>query len=91
MPYEELIQFEVLIELIRNAANAMVKYIEGTIALRIGKYENIGGSKWMVMIKDYGPGIPRENLNKIFQLGFTTSKLNWVGFLYARLLCLSSQ
>jgi len=31
------------------------------------------GNEALVMIEDEGPGIPTENLDKIFQLGFTTS------------------
>ncbi len=69
VPHYDQIYPYLLTELIRNAAVAM-KDNSGTLILRIDKH----GGNWIFSVEDNGPGIPPENLCRIFERGFTTKK-----------------
>ena len=57
---------QVLLNLLTNAIHAVNS--KGTITIAI---ENVGDS-WTITVSDTGPGIPRENLDKIFEPFFST-------------------
>ncbi|MEJ2719117.1 MAG: HAMP domain-containing sensor histidine kinase [Deltaproteobacteria bacterium] len=63
---EERFLMKALDNVIRNA----VKFCD--TGARITVTVDGDGSEAVVRIKDTGPGIPKEDLGKIFQLGFTT-------------------
>lgn len=64
--------FDWVIEnLLKNALDAM----EGKGYIEVKLQEQ--GSKIWVDVTDTGKGIPQQNLNKIFQPGFTTRKRGW--------------
>ncbi len=63
---------QVFSNLINNAMQAM-KDQGGTIAIRVSHGENYGDLHYIeINIADNGPGIPRENLDKVFLPFFTT-------------------
>jgi signal transduction histidine kinase len=66
VPGEERFLMKALDNVIRNAVKFCGKGAQITVTL------GSEGSKAVVKIKDTGPGIPRGDLGKIFQLGFTT-------------------
>lgn len=68
---------QVWTNIILNASDAMGK--QGSLDIRCGTVENEndkGESQEMIWVafKDSGPGIPEENLEKIFESKFTTKK-----------------
>lgn len=63
---EERFLVRALDNIIRNAVKFSGE--DATIAVMLG----VEGREAFVSVKDSGPGIPAENLGKIFQLGFTT-------------------
>lgn len=63
---EERFLIRALDNLIRNAVNFSDKGAEVTITMGIANQDAY------VRVEDTGPGIPPENLGKVFQLGFTT-------------------
>jgi len=65
---EESFLKKALDNLIRNAIKFCDKGSE--IEVSLGTEEN---GQAFIAVEDNGPGIPRENLGKIFQLGFTTN------------------
>ncbi len=63
---------QVFTNLINNAMQAM-ETKGGTIAIRVAHGENHGNLHYIeINIADNGPGIPTENLDKVFQPFFTT-------------------
>ncbi len=60
---------QVLINLLRNALDATKDGGFITIHSSI-----IKGNKWLIKIEDTGQGIPKENINHIFDIYFTTKK-----------------
>lgn len=65
--FEKLIQ--VFINLVRNAMDASEQHDTITIISRMNREND-----WILQIKDNGAGIPKENLNHIFDIYFTTKK-----------------
>jgi len=59
---------EVLVNLIKNAMQAMTK--EGTLTLQTGE----GSEGVWLSVADSGGGIPQEQINRIFEPFFTTKK-----------------
>lgn len=59
---------QVLINLVQNAAEAMDS--EGLIVLRAGGFAKVG--EVVLAVEDDGPGIPAEELDKIFEPFYTT-------------------
>lgn len=59
---------QVLLNLLTNARQAMPG--GGRVAIRVAKDQAAGTVD--LIVRDYGPGIPAEELPKIFQRGFTT-------------------
>jgi signal transduction histidine kinase len=63
---------QVFTNLINNAMQAMENQ-GGTIAIRVAHGENHGNLHYIeINIADNGPGIPAENLDRVFQPFFTT-------------------
>jgi signal transduction histidine kinase len=60
---------QVLINILRNAIEASARYDTITIESHITH-----SKQWLLEIKDDGMGIPKENLNHIFDIYFTTKK-----------------
>jgi two-component system, NtrC family, sensor kinase len=53
---------------------------EGKITLRISRIESISETEWVtVQVEDTGKGIPRENIERIFDRSFTTRPEGTVG------------
>jgi signal transduction histidine kinase len=66
VPGEERFLMKALDNVIRNAVKFCDKGAQITVTL------GSEGAKALVKVKDTGPGIPKADLGKIFQLGFTT-------------------
>jgi signal transduction histidine kinase len=65
----------VLVNLVKNAAEAMPAGGRIQIALRERPLE-AGAASWLALtMEDNGPGIPAETLEKIFDSGYTTSAM----------------
>jgi signal transduction histidine kinase len=64
---EERFLMRAIDNILRNAVKFSRNNSQITVALKRH------GTEALVVIEDEGPGIPQENLDKIFQLGFTTS------------------
>jgi signal transduction histidine kinase len=62
---------QVLINLARNAMDAMEEKGEGTLTIRTQRAPNAPDTYW-IEVADTGTGIPREILNRIFDPFFTT-------------------
>lgn len=62
---------QVFINLLNNAAEAM----EESEKKKIDIFLEDGNSSLMIKIKDYGCGIPKENMSKLFTPFFTTKKI----------------
>jgi PAS domain S-box-containing protein len=63
---------QVFTNLISNAIQAMRK-TGGTLAIKMQKIQSSGDSHYIqVDVADSGPGIPKENIDRIFQPFFTT-------------------
>lgn len=63
---------QVFTNLITNAIQAMTDK-GGTLALKLQKVEDPGGHCFVeIHVADNGPGIPKENVDKVFQPFFTT-------------------
>jgi hypothetical protein len=62
----------ILVNLVKNAAEAMPA--GGRITLRLTERAGTAGSKseLLLSVEDTGPGIPAQNLDKIFEAGFST-------------------
>jgi len=58
---------QALINLLENALDAVTS--GGTVKLRV---DSLGHKKFSITVEDDGTGIPEENLNRIFNLYFTT-------------------
>jgi PAS domain S-box-containing protein len=69
---------QILVNLLKNAKDAILAHDvpQGRITVRV---EPAAGDMVALSVQDNGPGIPPENLAKIFQHGFTT-KENGHGF-----------
>lgn len=63
---EDLLR-QVLINLVKNAGEAC-----GETPSHIAVGLESAGSEWLVTVKDNGPGIPKENLDRVFEAYFTT-------------------
>jgi C4-dicarboxylate-specific signal transduction histidine kinase len=63
---------QILVNLIRNAKYAMDETGKLEKPMTIAVEE--AGERVRIVVRDQGVGIPRENLTKIFQFGFTTRK-----------------
>jgi PAS domain S-box-containing protein len=63
---------QILVNLIRNAKYAMDETGKLDKPMTIAVEE--AGERVRIVVRDQGVGIPRENLTKIFQFGFTTRK-----------------
>lgn len=64
---------QILVNLIRNAKEALMETsIINEKILEVSVVEDSSEKNIIIKIKDNGVGIPKENLNKIFSLGFTT-------------------
>jgi C4-dicarboxylate-specific signal transduction histidine kinase len=59
---------QVLVNLLTNAADAVANVSDPRIALRVRKQ----GAEALIEVEDNGPGIPDENLEKIFEPFFST-------------------
>jgi sensor domain CHASE-containing protein len=62
---------EILVNLLQNARQAMDSGTGMPKRLHLS-FESIEGNRVLFRVKDSGVGIPRENLLRIFHLGFTT-------------------
>ncbi len=68
---------QILINLIRNAIDAMKTYVSNSLVLTLGLSFDEAEDKntWVkITISDSGPGIAPEHLSRIFSQGFTTKK-----------------
>jgi len=64
---------QILINLLRNAKHAMEERTSGERRLVI-RIERLAPDKVLMTVADNGIGIPAENMNRIFNHGFTTKK-----------------
>jgi signal transduction histidine kinase len=66
----------ILVNLVKNSAEAMPAGGRIQISLRERPAEP-GAQRWLsLVVEDSGPGIPRRQLEKIFEAGFTTRRTN---------------
>ena len=64
---------QILVNLIRNAKEALMETsLINEKILKVSLVEDSSEKNIIIQIKDNGIGIPKENLNKVFSLGFTT-------------------
>lgn len=70
MVYTSNLLVDIFVELISNAARAIGNKSDGI--LRVATFKN-GSDKVSIQITDNGVGIPPENINRIFDIFYTTS------------------
>ncbi|MBU2514126.1 response regulator [bacterium] len=75
VPIQRIKLLHVLINIIKNAGEAMasVPNHERSFSISVG-YDPIDSKTILIRLKDNGPGISPENLERIFSYGFTTKK-----------------
>lgn len=81
-PFQALLQL--LHNLIINAQKAL-KNVTGEKVILIEA--NMGNDMCVIRIMDTGCGISTENINKIFDYGFTTTNGSGIGLFHAKYLC----
>jgi signal transduction histidine kinase len=66
---------QILLNLVRNAQQAIKEIPEAprVIQVRIRRHER-DGERVRIEVQDFGVGLPRENLTRIFAHGFTTRR-----------------
>jgi PAS domain S-box-containing protein len=64
---------QIIINLLSNARNALKVSNNARKTITVGLKKK-GDNRILVEVVDNGIGIPKENINKIFELGFTTKK-----------------
>lgn len=65
---------QILVNLLRNAKQAMVENDRRNKRLTIGIIQDDPGGPVRIIVRDNGVGIPPENLSRIFVHGFTTKE-----------------
>ena len=63
---------QVVLNLLRNAAQAMADSDPPTSQPRIAIRARVKGAKLIIEIEDNGPGIPEQHIKRIFEPFFTT-------------------
>jgi signal transduction histidine kinase len=64
---------QIIINLLSNAKDALKESNNTPKTIKVG-LKNKGDNRILVEVADNGIGIPKENINKVFELGFTTRK-----------------
>jgi signal transduction histidine kinase len=79
LPGDEALIRQALLNLTRNAAEAARESADAPQVMISGTVEDLGGRKWQrICVADNGPGIPEQDLSKIF-LPFYTTKSEGTG------------
>lgn len=81
-PFQQILQL--LHNLSINAVKSFTKASDGKI---ICVSANILGDSCVISVKDNGCGIPDENIQRVFEYGFTTTNGNGIGLAHAKFLC----
>jgi PAS domain S-box-containing protein len=75
IPIQKIKLLHSLINIVKNACEAMLKMPEKQRILKISiSYDSDKADGAIITLRDYGIGIPTENLERIFSYGFTSKK-----------------